>query len=92
MVAPLPRGSLTEHADIAFDSALMWGSWALRRLEPYITETSRTQLVRDLEAGTFRRWCSRQALGVLQPTQTSRGRPGRDLGLQSPGERLGGPS
>ncbi len=49
-----PTGVVEEHAELAFDAAFLWSSWALRRLEPYIAGEV-TTLVRDLEREIFRR-------------------------------------
>jgi hypothetical protein len=48
-----PSGITAEHAELAFDAAYVWSSWALRRLEPYIAGDVGT-LVHDLEVSTFR--------------------------------------
>jgi hypothetical protein len=47
-------GITGEHASLAFDAVLLWGSWALRRLEPYIAGDP-TRLVRELESEIFHR-------------------------------------
>ena len=49
-----PSGITGEHAELSFESALLWAKWALRRLEPYIAGEV-TALVRDLDGETFRR-------------------------------------
>ncbi len=51
---PAATAITEEHAELAFDAALLWSSWALRRLEPYIAGDV-TALVRDLEREIFRR-------------------------------------
>lgn len=51
---PTATGITDEHAELAFDAAMLWSSWALRRLEPYIAGDV-TALVRDLEGEIFRR-------------------------------------
>src|SRR5207249_1397289 len=50
----VPSGITAEHAELAFDSAMLWSGWAVRRLEPYIAGDV-SALVRDLEANTFRK-------------------------------------
>jgi hypothetical protein len=50
---PAPAGTTDDHADLAFDAAYLWCTWALRRLEPYIAGDA-TALVRDLDKGIFR--------------------------------------
>jgi len=50
----VPTGITDEHAELAFDAALLWGGWALRRLEPYIAGDV-TALVRDLDGEVFHR-------------------------------------
>lgn len=51
---PTATGITDEHAELAFDAALLWSGWAVRRLEPYIAGDV-TALVRDLEAEIFHR-------------------------------------
>lgn len=51
---PMATGITDEHAELAFDAALLWSGWALRRLEPYIAGDV-TTLVRDLEGEIFHR-------------------------------------
>jgi hypothetical protein len=50
----VPSGINTEHAELSFETALLWAKWALRRIAPYIAGEA-TTLVRDLESETFRR-------------------------------------
>jgi hypothetical protein len=47
-----PSGVADEHGELAFDAALLWSAWALRRLEPYIAGGV-TALVRDLDGQVF---------------------------------------
>jgi hypothetical protein len=47
-----PSGITEEHGELAYQAALLWSGWALRRLEPYIAGDV-TALVRDLEGEIF---------------------------------------
>jgi hypothetical protein len=51
---PALPGTGEEHSELAYDAAMLWSGWALRRLEPYIAGDV-TRLVRDLDGTTFRR-------------------------------------
>lgn len=58
---PHATGITEEHAELAFDAALLWSAWALRRLEPYIAGDV-TVLVRDLDGEIFSRGDLRRRL------------------------------